>query len=77
MQLCKATDAEGNAEERVLSEMSITTVANIYDILEKITTTEILRWICGKKDNSFGILQHLLVSESSKIYYKPSSKKNK
>lgn len=76
MQLCKATDAEGNAEERVLSEMSITTVANIYDILEKITTTEILRWILGKKDNFLGILPHLLVpSESSKIYYKPSSKK--
>lgn len=75
-QLNKSTDAEGNAEERVLNVVSVITIANIYDILEKIPTVEILRWICGKKDNSGEIIRHLLVPEERvKIYYKPSSKK--
>lgn len=77
-QLHKATDAEGKAEERILIEESIKTVANIYDILEKIPTVEILRWICGKKDNSGEIIRHLLVpNEKSTIGYRPDSNKQK
>ncbi len=76
LQLSNAIDAEGNAEERILSEESIITVAKIYDILEKIPTNEILRWIFGKKDDSGKIIQHLLVPEERvKIYYRPNCKK--
>ncbi len=76
LQLSRAIDAEGNAEERILNEESIITVTKIYDILEKIPTNEILKWIFGKKDDSGKIIQHLLVPEERvKIYYRPNSKK--
>lgn len=69
-QLRKATDAEGNAEERILQEESIITVAKIFDILERIPTIEILRWIFGKKDGSEKIVQYLLFpDESAEISY--------
>jgi hypothetical protein len=75
IQLSKSIDAEGNAEDRILNEASFITVAKIYDILEKIPTNEILKWIWGTKDNSGKIIQHLLTPETAKIFYKPTSKK--
>lgn len=75
-QLKKATNAEGDAETRILDEESIITVTNIYDILEKISTVEILRWIFCKKENSGELIRHLFVpDEIANIGYKPTSQK--
>lgn len=77
-QLIKASEAQGNANERILNEESIITIEKISDILVNIPTIEILKWIFGKDDNSKRIFGHLLnPEETTKVYYKPDDKKIK
>lgn len=70
-QLNKAANIDGESGERRLSKESAITIENIYDILEKMTTIQILKWIFDKNDESRNICNNLLIPErKSIVYYK-------
>lgn len=73
-QLNQAANIDGVSGARRLSKESVITIENIYDILEKMTTVQILKWIFDKNEDSGKMRNSLFFPEEKAIVYYKWSK---
>ena len=69
--------AEGEAGNRRLFEVEITTVDNIGNILNEVSTKQILKWIFGNSNSSAKLRDKIFYQSDEIIYYLPTANKMK
>ena len=68
--------AEGDVAIRRVCIVVATTIENIYNILEKVPTVQVLKWIFGNSKNSAELKDSILFPITTEtLYYLPDSKK--